>query len=298
MRFSSFSSLFVGLFFVSSVTLAVPVSDATTPPTVLTPHGYFPASNVHRVPEGGQVKHVGNEVHVLDASGNVVHVAHNDGSKVRERPTPVSSAVEPLATGWVAYAHWYNTGSSPISSFTTTWTVPPAPASYHGQTVFLFNSIEPASGNAILQPVLQYGPSAAGGGGYWAVASWYLVGSSVFYSSVVRTNTGAVLTGVMTLTSQSGSSFNYVSSFTGISGTSLTATGSAQLVWATETLESYSITSINDYPAGSTVFSNINLKTTAGTPGVSWTAVSDTADGLITTINTQGATNARITIAY
>jgi hypothetical protein len=52
MRFSSFSSLFVGLFFVSSVTLAVPVSDATTPTTVLTPHGQFPASNVHRVPEG------------------------------------------------------------------------------------------------------------------------------------------------------------------------------------------------------------------------------------------------------
>lgn len=66
------------------------------------------------------------------------------------------------------------TGSSPISSFATTWKVPAAPTTNHQQTIFLFNSIEPASGNAILQPVLQYGPSAAGGGSYWAVASWYV----------------------------------------------------------------------------------------------------------------------------
>lgn len=220
----------------------------------------------------------------------------NDGTRVK--PTPSADAVEPLQTGWVAYADWTNTGSSPISSFTTTWTVPAAPTSNHGQTVFLFNSIEPASGNAILQPVLQYGPSAAGGGTYWAVASWYLVGSQTYYTTPVRTSAGATLNGVITLTSVSGSKYNYVTSFSNVSGTSLTATGSAQLVWATETLEAYAVSSISDYPAGSTVFSNINIQTSAGTPAVTWSAVSDSADGLKTTVNTQGATNAKITIAY
>jgi hypothetical protein len=162
----------------------------------------------------------------------------------------------------------------------------------------LFNSIEPASGNAILQPVLQYGPSAAGGGGYWAIASWYLVGGQTYHTSPIQVSVGKSLDGIITLTSTSGSSYNYVTSFSNVAGTTLTATGAAQLVWATETLESYSVTSSSDYPTGSTVFSAINLKTSSGTPSVTWGPVSDTADGLITTVNTQGATNAKITIKY
>jgi len=157
---------------------------------------------------------------------------------------------------------------------------------------------KPASGNAILQPVLQYGPSAAGGGSYWALASWYLVGSSTFYTTLVTTSTGSVLNGLITLTGSSGSSYNYESTFTGISATALAATGSDQLVWATETLEAYGVNTISNYPSGSTVFSGINLSTSAGTPAVSWTATSDSADGLTTTINTQGASNAKVTVSY
>lgn len=58
------------------------------------------------------------------------------------------------------------------------------------------------------------------------------------------------------------------------------------------------MTSSSDYPTGSTVFSAINLETSDGTPSVPWSPVSDTADGLITTVNTQGATYAEITINY
>ena len=245
---------------------------------------------------GGQIVHVGDEVHLVDAAGKVFHVAKNDGTKVRG--TPVGDAVNPEKTGWVAYASWPNTGKSPISSFTTTWTVPPAPSTYHGQTVFLFNSIEPASGNAILQPVLQYGPSAAGGGRYWAVASWYLVGSKTYHTTPIKVSVGKSLRGVITLTSHSGTSYNYATSFSNVGNTALTVKGAAQLVWATETLESYSITSASDYPKGSTVFSSINLRTSSGTPSVKWNPVSDAADKLFTTVNKQGATNAKITIKY
>ena len=245
---------------------------------------------------GGQVVHVGDEIHLVDAAGKLVHVAKNDGTNVRG--TPVGDAASPEKTGWVAYASWYNTGSSPISSFTTTWSVPPVPRTNHGQTVFLFNSIEPAAGNAILQPVLQYGPSAAGGGAYWAVASWYLVGGNTYHTTPINVSVGKSLEGVITLTGHSGNTYNYVTSFSNVAGTTLRATGSAQLVWATETLEAYQITSASDYPSGSTVFSSINLKTSGGTPSVNWNPVSDTADNLITTVNVQGAKNAKITIKY
>lgn len=244
---------------------------------------------------GGRVVHAGDEIHVVDANGKLVHTSKNDGTKVRG--TPVGDAAVPQKSGWVAYAHWYNTGS-PISYFITTWSVPPAPATYHGQTVFLFNSIEPAGGNAILQPVLQYGPSAAGGGGYWAIASWYLVGGQVFHTSLISVSVGASFQGVISLTGTSGGKYDYLSSFTGISGTALAANGADQLVWATETLESYNINASSDYPSGQTIFSSIYLQTSSGTPSVTWTPVSDTADNLITTVNVQGATNARVTIQY
>ncbi|KAF8313640.1 hypothetical protein DL93DRAFT_2097674 [Clavulina sp. PMI_390] len=279
--------------------LLAPALAAPAAGTVLTPYGERPIADVHAVPAGGEVRHVGDEVHLVDATGTVLHVAKNDQSKVREQPTPVANAARAFQTGWIAYAYWTNTASSPISSFTTTWTVPAVPASNVGQTLFTFNSIEPASGNAILQPVLQYGPSAAGGGSYYAVASWYLVGSQTYYTSPVKVSTGATLNGVITLTSSSGSSYNYVTSFSNISGTSLTATGSAQLVWATETLEVYGVSAASQFPTGSTVFSGINLKLSSGaTPSVSWSAVSSSADGVTTTINTQGATNAEVTIKY
>ena len=36
------------------------------------------------------------------------------------------------------------------------------------------NGVEPLDTSAVLQPVVQWGPSAAGGGAYWAYASWYV----------------------------------------------------------------------------------------------------------------------------
>ncbi|KAJ7839701.1 hypothetical protein B0H14DRAFT_1066269 [Mycena olivaceomarginata] len=286
MRASTATALLVGL-------LAPFVLAAPTVEKVLAPGGYRANTNLHEIPAGGSLAHVGTDIHIIAANGTVVQKV------TAGTPTKVKAAVSPLETGWVAYASWLNTGSSAISSFTTSWKVPPVPTANHGQTVFLFNSIEPNSGTAILQPVLQYGPSAAGGGAFWAVASWYLDSSNTFFTTPVRTTAGTTLNGIITLTSSSGSSFNYNTQFTGISGTSLSITGAAQLTWATETLEAYGVTTISDYPAGSTVFSGINLKLASGAvPSVSWSHVNDAADGLTTTINTNGATNAQVTITY
>src|SRR5271170_5945542 len=140
---------------------------------VLTPGGLHPKSQVHTVPFGGRVHHTDDEVQLIDKDGNILH----------REPRPKSLEVgahdppKPMASGWITYANWYNNTGDPICSFDTTWTVPPAPTTNNGQTIFLFNSIEPGTYNAILQPVLQWGPSYAGGGAFWTVASWYLVGS-------------------------------------------------------------------------------------------------------------------------
>ncbi len=114
--------------------------------------------------------------------------------------------------------------------------------------IFLFSGIQ--NSTMIYQPVLQWGESAAGGGNYWAVASWYVDGQGgiALHSSLVQVNPGDTLVGVMTLTGQSGSQFSYDCSFQGIANASLPVSNIEQLTWLIETLECYGITKASDYP--------------------------------------------------
>jgi hypothetical protein len=148
MRAFTPAALLVGI--LTPFTLAVPIVEK-----VLTPGGYRVKTNVHEIPVGGSLAHVGSEIHVLAADGAVVHVATAPPKKLKSTVSPR------LEEGWITFAYWLNEGS-PISSFTTTWDVPPVPETDNGQTVFLFNSIEPDSGDAILQPVLQVRASPGG----------------------------------------------------------------------------------------------------------------------------------------
>ncbi|KAJ6484257.1 hypothetical protein C8R45DRAFT_1075439 [Mycena sanguinolenta] len=261
---------------------------APTTTQVLTPKGFRSASNAVEVPAGGKIVHVNEaNLHVLDSEGAVVHVA-----------SKTSSWIAPEETGWVAYASFLNTGAA-IGSFKATWSVPPAPANFDGQTLFLFNSIEPATFDAIMQPVLQYGGSAAGGGEYWAVANWYLYGDNTFFTTPVQVNPGQQLVGEVGLVGTSGNTYNYNSAFTNLDVPSLTVDGGEELQWATITLETYSTTSSRDYPTGSTVFSGINLELSNGQfPSINWAVQSDPSDGITTTVNVEGSTSAEITITY
>jgi hypothetical protein len=194
---------------------------------VLTPGGLRPKSQVHKVEPGM----------VLNASRGALRLLHPSGRVVTElRPVPRRPSGRPLmpfnvvhpprrvpdfGSGWITYASWTNNTGSPISLFSTNWVVPPDPATQSGQTIFLFNGIQNSS--MIYQPVLQWGPSAAGGGNYWAVASWYADGQGgpAFYSQLVQVNPGDVLTGIMTLTGQSPAGFSYNCEFQGIANTGL-----------------------------------------------------------------------------
>ena len=85
-------------------------------------------------------------------------------------PTPGPGNPGPVPAlpdiAWIENSQWQNTGADPIISFTTTWIIPPAPNSDDSQTVFLFNGLQPDDAAHILQPVLQWGGSGAGGGKY------------------------------------------------------------------------------------------------------------------------------------
>lgn len=154
---------------------------------VLTPGGYRPASVVHQVEPGHFLRMVDDRIFQFDEAGTQV-AAHDTVSRkpvdrslmpgnVSLRPVEGDAARGPapaLAGGWIAYAGWTNNAPQPLSSFEARWSVPPAPATASGQTIFLFNGIQ--NSTMIYQPVLQWGQSAAGGGNNWTVASWYVDG--------------------------------------------------------------------------------------------------------------------------
>ncbi|KAJ6478893.1 hypothetical protein C8R45DRAFT_933670 [Mycena sanguinolenta] len=267
---------------------------------VLTPGGYRLSTDVHEVPAGGRVAHVGNDVHLIAADGTVLYVVPNVKTAAA---TPAAESVAPEQSGWVTYASWLNTSPSPISNFSTTFNVPAPPNTYNDQLVFLFNGIEPTSKDAILQPVLQYGVSEAGGGEYWSVATWYLFQQPfeptvTFYTPLVKVDVGQPLTGLISLEGTTGGTYNYTAQFSNIPGTALTVDNIEELTGATETLEAYGITAASDYPPGASTFYEINLEFAGPAPTVSWNVTNDEADGLLTTINRDGAFQGVITITY
>ena len=269
-------------------------------PYVLTPGGYKPAGNVHHIPPGHLVKMAGNTAELHHVQTGLVRVlgitpehqggplmpthilAHPpDAPAPAAHPSPAlvvgAPAPFPQVDGWVSYAGWSNVTGSPIASFSTAWTVPPEPTNRGSQTIFLFNGIQNAT--MIYQPVLQWGPSAAGGGQKWSVACWYAdsqTGHS-FYSSLVDVAAGAHLTGIMAMTGSAGGLFDYSAEFAGIANTHLPISQVQELTWANETLEAYQVQSRNDFPATpNTDFSAIDLRTVQGTPAnFQWDGRSD-----------------------
>lgn len=155
---------------------------------------------------GAGVNSIGTIPQIQCSFTSVGSHVHNDGKSIRDIANdetvissysfakPAGAAPDARATlirdGWDAYAQWKNNIDEEINSFVTSWDVPGPPFSYDRQTLFIFNALEPIRTDdpdslQILQPVLQHGVSAAGGGGYRAIASWYLCGD--LYSEISTT---------------------------------------------------------------------------------------------------------------
>jgi hypothetical protein len=242
---------------------------------VLTPGGYRHKSLVHAIDAGVALDFEASEIRLMDVARKTTI------KQVPASPT-APGAVPALGSGWIAYAYWNNGTGTPVSLFKSMWQVPPPPAVQDpGEVVFLFNGIQNYGTNfGILQPVLQWGVSAAGGGAYWSVASWYVTsGGQAFHTNLVRVNPGDTLVGVMTLTGQSGSLYSYTSQFQGIAGTTLPVQNIAELMWCNETLEAYGINACGNYPATPlTGYTEITIRTGATVPAVTWTPVNRVTD--------------------
>jgi hypothetical protein len=92
--------------------------------------------------------------------------------------------------GWVAFTSQDSTPAfSSWAALNSILVVPPTPSDTSA-IIYLFNGVEPQSGFQIMQPVVQWGNSPAGGGQYWAAANWEVFNQMSVYSSLTRVSSG------------------------------------------------------------------------------------------------------------
>jgi hypothetical protein len=218
---------------------------------------------VHEVPNGASVG-IGSDGQV---SGDVmldgVLIAHYDAcpeAPIVTRPLAGSAGPESdpgFGNGFVEASYW--PVDSSLDEMAGNWTVPSNP-SVNGALIYLFNGMERSDQGWMLLPVLQYGFGGAGGGYYWAIASW-LVGSSAYHSPLETVNPGNALRGYTKTTSVSGNTIHWKVSVkdntTGAYSYLLAhSTGYWTFAFA-GVLEVYGVTSCSDYPSnGEVVFTH------------------------------------------
>lgn len=257
---------------VGADTLADPPAYAlavASPDWVEVPGGLAHVSCVHAVPDEAEVLSNG-EVLIEDRVIETIPVCPYTGivrppEAVQADSPDAGVAPAALTSGWWLNSWW--TSANQIVSLSAQWTVPAKPAS-NGALIYFFPSVTPATSGAIVQPVLQWGVSPAGGGNHWALANWWVSGGTVLHGALKTTAAGRTITGK--LERSSGTSTAWTMTFkdsSGVSGT-LIAGGGGQSSWRAVqggALEVYDATSCKQLPNASSVkFSKITVKSTSG----------------------------------
>ncbi len=170
---------------------------------VITPFGYFHPSCVFEIEEearllaDGRVEHANGTV---DANAPVCGYPHYTptGVLVPADLKNVSGAKAPVVAGWLEYVS--ATTSTSYGEIAATWVVPPIPSTNDGQLLYFFPGLEDIDDVlSIVQPVLQFGKSVAGGGDYWTVASWNCCIAGVAWNShLLKVSPGDTILGTIT----------------------------------------------------------------------------------------------------
>jgi hypothetical protein len=227
---------------------------------VLTPGGYRHKSLVRKVKKGFTFRRRKNEIQLVERRTSRIH---------KREPVPDPDTLHPqIGLGWITYCEWHRVAGTTIKRIYTQWGVPDPPVINSDQTIFLFNALQNESKDEIVQPVLQFGSSAAGGGASWGIANWHVAPSGLAtVSKLLPVDSGDTITGVITLVSQPNGLFTYVSQFVEYPQIDRTVSEIDELTWACQTLEAYQISANDDYPANNyTSMSSIEIDVQPNNP--------------------------------
>jgi len=289
-----------------------------TPKYVRTPFGLAWSECLHQVENG---------VHIIEELGKRTKIVHTDGT-VQELPKCSQPAIrnridrsdrtrhvrDSPDDGWQVWAAYNNVDNATFDRFLGNFNVPQDPPSWDGNGIlYMFTGLQNDNwvpipdeydtppGFDIIQPVLQYGYTPAGGGNFWELASWYVtLDDSYVYSNPIQVNAGTTIFGNMTRIT--GSTWFLGGTVTGTTQSSSVIVTYPRLIdqpWAYCTLEVYGIQDCaGDFPSSSLTFTDLALYDEGGKQPVvpSWQALDNGADHCGATAKVISPTN--VVIAF
>lgn len=251
---------------------------------VYTPLGPTVKSNVHFVDSRHHLNvndrfiqiiqtNTGRVTQELD-NGMINSSIFNKGNIISRYKDQSARSSSEFTDGWQTYALGYNKSDNPkpFTHFSSNFIVPSAPKNMSGQIIYLFTGVENIDTlSHIVQPVLQWGLTPAGGGNYWAICNWYALSNGhAFHDSLIKVESGTRLQGVIELTTGFENSYNYTSFFTGYSS-SLQVKNLPHLTELSITLETFHINNCNEFPHDEKIrFTDIQVLTDGNYPQLFW----------------------------
>ena len=157
----------------------------------LTPLGPKKASYIFEVPSGSYVVKQGNVIKVYDKNRTCILKIIDHRKRLKDIGTVVASS---NLNGWIEDGYNWNINS--LDYFEAYLNVPKSPPSPEYNTVnFLFNGIEPNTGDSIVQPVLEWNRHA---NNKWTISAWavYRNGDAI-YSTPLTVSEGDTIKGTM-----------------------------------------------------------------------------------------------------
>jgi hypothetical protein len=144
----------------------------------------LPATHLHQVPSGSRICTIGDGVtKVYKNETCILTVVNRD----QEEDTI------PDFDGWIEYSK--DQSVDELWEFNAYWHVPSSPPSPESGTVdFLFNGIEPSTGGAIVQPVLEWNQR---GSDRWTGSAWAVSGGDSYHSDPIDASVGDRIKGIL-----------------------------------------------------------------------------------------------------
>jgi len=238
---------------------------------VCTPFGKKLKSNVHYLGNKQHLDHEEEKIQIIDNFTHGVkesfHMVIKNGYMVSGTNTPANQ--DPVS-GWITYCNTILLDGSQCTYFSTTYVVPSAPIKKSKQIIYIFNAFEGLSD--IIQPVLQWGLSPAGGGDYWSICNWYVNEDQdqIFFDSLIKVSTGTKLEGIIRATKNSNYLYDYNASFqgypTGIQVNNLPAMQNLYI-----SLEVHNLKGDDEYPSNEKItMSDIQIRSENNYPPIRW----------------------------
>jgi hypothetical protein len=275
----------------------------------ISPFGPVPKSNIHYIGRNQHIEVRDNSIQIIDNKSDTIcgeflikKVEKSEGL-VSKSIYQQLSANSDFQDGWITYSLLCAKDNSyPISSFSVDWIVPSSPPKRADQLIYIFNGIQTIDSGVghIIQPMLQWGVSPAGGGDYWAICNWYVTSKYYFFhDSLIRVNPGDTLRGIIKLTSYSNNLFNYNASFYGYP-TSLQVDNFPLGASPYIALEAYNVKSCDEYPADEKMrMYNIQIMTDSIYPTIHWCPQNIVSGcGQFTNIINESSENGEINIHF